>query len=416
MIQPLKQYLQANKRIVENFSYLSLAQLFNMLFPIITFPYLVSVLGAELYGEIVYAQVIATYFSIVVSYGFNVSGAKEVAIHREAHSKLSEIVSVIMGIKVIFFLLSFFLFATVLLLLGLDKQNFLLYFFSFFVCFNELLFPQWFFQGIEKIKYTTLINLLIKSVFLIFIFLFVRDNTDYLLVPILNAMGAIIGGVASLYVLFFRENITLVCPKRSMLIYYLKNNFPLFLSDIIISVKDRFNVIFIGYFLGMNEVAVYDLGIKLVGLFMAFINVINNAVFPKMSIEKNKNLLKKVMKFSFLFCFISVVMIEPLIPFIVKIVSADLEGAALPIQILLISPVLFALSLPLARNGLIVFGKYQLMLWGMLFTTLFYLLCIFLGYSWNILGGVSVFATITVLTYGFELCYRLMICRKLSII
>lgn len=416
MIQPLKQYLQANKRIVENFSYLSLAQLFNMLFPIITFPYLVNVLGAELYGEIVYAQVIATYFSIVVSYGFNVSGAKEVAIHREAHSKLSEIVSVIMGIKVIFFLLSFFLFATILLLLGLDKQNFLLYFFSFFICFNDLLFPQWFFQGIEKIKYTTLINLLIKSVFLIFIFLFVRDNTDYLLVPILNAMGAIIGGVASLYVLFFRENITLVCPKRSMLIYYLKSNFPLFLSDIIISVKDRFNVIFIGYFLGMNEVAVYDLGIKLVGLFMVFINVINNAVFPKMSIEKNKNLLKKVMKFSFLFCFISVVMIEPLVPFIVKIVSADLEGAALPIQILLISPVLFALSLPLARNGLIVFGKYQLMLWGMLFTTLFYLLCIFLGYSWNILGGVSVFATITVLTYGFELCYRLMICRKLSII
>ncbi len=416
MISNLKNKISNNKQIVENFSYLSLAQLFNMLFPVITYPYLLKVLGTDLYGEVVYAQVIATYFIILVSFGFNVSGAKEIAINREDKSKLNEVFSIIMGIKTLFFVLSFIVFVIVLMILGTSEKVFWLYLFSFFICLNDLLFPQWFFQGIEKIKYTTIVNVLIKVLFLLLIFILIKDKSDYLLVPILNVIGIVIGGIFALYVVFVKEKIRFTYPKIPIMLLYAKKNLPLFLSDIVISIKDRFSIIFIGHFLGMGEVAIYDFGVKIMSIFMALIGVVNNAVFPKMSIERDRLFLKRLMKYSFIFCSVSVLFVIILLPYILGFVNKEVEENVLSIQILLLSPILMSLSLPLARNGLVAFDKYRLLLVGMLFTSIFYLLCIGLGYALDILNSVLVFTFVTVAVYGFELLYRVFICKKEKII
>ena len=78
-----------NKTILANFSYLSLLQLFTILFPLLTYPYLLRVIGLELYGVIVFAQAIITYISLVINFGFNMSSAKEVAVHRSDREELS---------------------------------------------------------------------------------------------------------------------------------------------------------------------------------------------------------------------------------------------------------------------------------------------------------------------------------------
>ncbi len=417
MIFKLKELLSSNRGIVENFSYLSLAQLFNMLFPLITYPYLLRVLGKELYGEVIYAQAIAVYFVIFIAFGFNVSGAKEVAIHKNNKQRLSEIFSTIMGIKTFFFLFSFFIFFLVLIVLDLKKGFFWLYIFSFFICLNELLFPQWFFQGIEKIKYITIVNLLIKSVFLIFIFFLINSKSDYLRVPLLNALGAFIGGLVVLYILFVKEGINFYIPKKKTMFVYIKKNMPLFLSDLVISVKDRLNIIFIGHFLGKGEVPVYDLGIRLTSALLSLVGVINNAIFPKMAIEKSKLLLKKLIKYSFIVVSFLALITIALTPFILKIIGgSDLETGVLPIRLLLLSSVIMSFSLPLSRNCLIVFDKYRLLLLGMLFTSLFYLLCIALVYRLNLLNSLLSFVVITILVYLFELFYRIIVCRKEKII
>lgn len=416
MISRIKSILYNNNKIFENFSYLALAKIFNLILPLIIFPYLVKVLGAKLYGEIVYAQVIATYFTIIINYGFNVSGARDVAQCREDISQLSRVVSTIMFIQLIFFLVSLMFLIVVLFLLDLDRNTFLLYLFSFFICLNSLLFPQWFFQGIEKIKYTTVINLLMQGFFLLLIFTLVKTQSDFLLVPILNAIGATLAGIASLYVLIYREKIYFVIPSWTDINYYMKLNFSLFLSELIISVKDRFGIILIGRFLGMSEVAIYDFGIKIAGLFIALIGVINTAVFPKMAIEKNKNLLKVVIKYSFLLILFSIVIVEIFLPLIIRVASIDLKDAEITIRILLISPILFSLSLPLARNGLIAFGYDRLFLFGMFITTIFYIILTSIGYFFEILNNVQSFAIITLLVYAIELLYRFIICKRLKII
>ena len=72
---------------------------------------------------------------------------------------------------------------------------------------GELLLPIWYFQGVEKMKYLTIINVGSRIVFTVFIFVFVKQKEDYILVPLFNSLGAILGGVYALYVLLAKERI-----------------------------------------------------------------------------------------------------------------------------------------------------------------------------------------------------------------
>ena len=60
----LQERLGRNKTILANFSYLSLLQVFAILFPLLTYPYLLRVIGLELYGVIIFAQSIINYVSL----------------------------------------------------------------------------------------------------------------------------------------------------------------------------------------------------------------------------------------------------------------------------------------------------------------------------------------------------------------
>ena len=85
--------LSRNKTVLANFSYLSILQVFTILFPLLTYPYLLRVIGLELYGVIVFAQAIINYVSLVINFGFNMSGARKVAVYKEDKVLLSRIVS-----------------------------------------------------------------------------------------------------------------------------------------------------------------------------------------------------------------------------------------------------------------------------------------------------------------------------------
>ena len=84
------QFYSGNKNIVKNFSYLAVLQVFNLAIPLVTLPYLITVLGRENYGLIVFSQTLVSYFLILINFGFNIIATKEVSLHRDDEKKLSK--------------------------------------------------------------------------------------------------------------------------------------------------------------------------------------------------------------------------------------------------------------------------------------------------------------------------------------
>lgn len=133
MMERIKK-IQGKKKIMENLSYLSAIQIMTLLFPLVTIPYLIQILGSEYYGKVIYAQTIASYFSLLVNYGFHASGVKEISLHRNDKEKVNEIFSSIMIVKISLFTLSFGLLGLVCFLLNISTQDTLLYLFLFSPC------------------------------------------------------------------------------------------------------------------------------------------------------------------------------------------------------------------------------------------------------------------------------------------
>ena len=80
--QELYSKVTNNKVLISNFSYVALLQILNILIPLFTYPYLIRVLSADIYGKIVYAQSVIAFFTIAIAFGFEISGVKAVAENR----------------------------------------------------------------------------------------------------------------------------------------------------------------------------------------------------------------------------------------------------------------------------------------------------------------------------------------------
>ena len=291
----LQERLGRNKTILANFSYLSLLQVFAILFPLLTYPYLLRVIGLELYGVIIFAQSIINYVSLVINFGFNMSGARNVATYKQDRARLSRIVTSIYWCKFILWLVCLVLYLSVISMVPFFEDHYWVYILSFLLTFNELMLPIWFFQGIEKMKYITFVNLSARLLFVVAIFLFVHRQEDYLLVPLLNGIGAILAGCLSLYILLGKERVRFsLIPVRELRSTY-KESLPLFVSILSTQIYVNVNKLVIGSFLGMLEVSIYDMADKVLLLMKLPASMIAQAVFPKISREQNIRFINHVM-------------------------------------------------------------------------------------------------------------------------
>jgi len=357
MINKIKNKIQNYKTVIHNFGYLSFLQLFNVLLPLVTYPYLIRILGSELYGMVIFAQAIVLYFSILINFGFNISATKDVAEYKENNEKLNEIVSSVFSIKTFLWAFSLVILLILIQVIPSFNKHGWLFVFAFGITFNEFLFPQWFFQGIEKMRYITFINIISKIFFTLFIFVFVKNEGDYLLVPLFQSAGALIGGLIALYILTVKEKVSFVIQKKDTIRYYFLESLPLFVSAASIQIYVNANKVLVGAFLGMTEVAYYDLGEKILRLIKTPVGMLGQAAFP--SLAKQKSILKinNMMKIGVTLTVGLIIFVFVFGEFIVNVLGGkDMLNAIPVMRILSISALMVAFSQFLGTSRLIIFG------------------------------------------------------------
>ena len=245
------------KQVISNIFSLSILQGANYILPLIAFPYLVRVLGVDNFGLVAFAQAIIMYFNIIVDYGFNLSATREISLNKNNLQKVSNIFNSVMAIKLIMVLFSFLLFYIIIINIPKTSQYLDLYLMGFTMVLGQALFPVWFFQGMEKMKYITYINVLTKILFLLALFIFVTSESDYIYVLLINGTGLIISGLISLYIIHKDFQLKIELPSSNDLLYQLKQGWHLFIATAFGAMYRNANILILGIFASNMVVGYY---------------------------------------------------------------------------------------------------------------------------------------------------------------
>ena len=326
------------KRLLSNFFSLSVLQIFTYVLPLLTLPYLVRVLGAEKFGLVMFAQAFIIFFNILVDYGFNLSATREISVNRESKEKLTEIFSSVMSIKFVLIGISFAILSLVILLFEKFSNNNDLYYLTFLWVIGQALFPVWYFQGLEKMKYITIVNITSKLIFTIAIFIFIQDESDYILVPVLNGLGFIIGGLLSLRIVCkdFKQEFKI--QSFEVLTFYFKDSSQFFLSRLSSVGYSNINTFLAGILLSPVFVTYYYLADKAVSVILALFTPIVQTVYPYLA---------KKFNFIFLVKLLSILMIVSLVVISLGYLFSDLISIILFDEINIIFTNLFYVILPI---------------------------------------------------------------------
>lgn len=279
---------EEKKRLISNFFSLSVLQAANYILPLITLPYLVRVLGAEYYGLLAFANATIAYFSILTDYGFNLTATREISIHRDNKEKVIEIFSSVMTIKVILMFVSFLLLAILVVSSKKFSKDWLIYFLTFGTVVGQVLFPVWFFQGMERMKYITYLNILSKVIFTIAIFIFVQEQSDYYLVPLLTSIGFLVAGIWSLYLVKKEFGVRFELQSVDTIKHHLIDGWYVFLTSFQSNILASSGIFVLGLFQNNDVVGYYSAVEKIIKALVGLFTPVTQALYPLTSAKLHR--------------------------------------------------------------------------------------------------------------------------------
>ena len=317
------------RKILSNFTSLSFLQIANYLFPLITFPYLVRVLGPANYGLVNFAAAFVGYFGIFSDYGFNLSATREVSVHRDDHKKLQEIYSSVLLIKILLFTISMAILFLLITLIPFFNSNSTVYWLSFSAILGQVLFPTWFFQGKEEMKYIALINVIIKVLVVVSIFTLVLQEDHFLRLILINGVGSFVTGVLGLFFAKSKYHVKLRMPNYESIIFHLKDGWHLFIFSLSTSLYSVSNTFILGLFANNTIVGYFAAAEKIRQAITNIFSTISQTVYPYLNrvfvksradgLKQIKKLLLLVGVLSFIFSLILFVFADEIILLVVGV-------------------------------------------------------------------------------------------------
>ncbi|OYZ00897.1 MAG: hypothetical protein B7Y37_08325 [Sphingobacteriia bacterium 28-36-52] len=155
-------YIHLIKRksgIFLNFFNLGFIQISNIAVQLLLFPIILRIIGIESFGLVTVINAYSLMMGVLVNYGTNQSGIKDIALVKTDITQLSKLFFTIYQTRILLFLLSILV---ILFLYAIDLPNIKYVLFAIPIILAETINPIFFFTGIEKLTLYNTANLLAK--------------------------------------------------------------------------------------------------------------------------------------------------------------------------------------------------------------------------------------------------------------
>lgn len=263
----------------------------NFLFPLITFPYVSRILGPNGMGISSFAISIISYFVILATLGSATYGIRACSQVSENKDELSKVTHEIIFINLITMIISYlFLCFCVCLFDGLYENRESIAIASFMILLNVCSI-EWFYRGVEKYTYITIVSLLFKLISLVSSFIFIQKSSDYfsfILISVISLSGS---GIINLFNV--KKYINFRFYNNYNLKRHIKPMMTFFFMSLAISVYTYTDSVLLGLFTNLDEVGFYNVAIRIKGILISIVTSLGVVLLPKLSLYIKKGMMNE---------------------------------------------------------------------------------------------------------------------------
>lgn len=262
----------------------------QMLFPLITFPYVCRVIEADGIGQINFFQSIISYISLFTCLGIPMYAIREIARDRSDVVQMNRTAMEILLLHSMLTLVGYAIVAILCLTVPQIQVNIPLFLILSLTIFFTAIGCEWFYQGIEDFKYITIRGLIIKTVSVVLLFFFVKSKTDLLYYGCYTVFGVLGGNIFNFFRLrkyIHRENIIFseLHIKR-----HVKPVLKVFSFSVVTSIYLQLNTVLLGFLMNALAVGYFAAATKVMQMLLTMSACLGSVMMPRAShlIAENK--------------------------------------------------------------------------------------------------------------------------------
>lgn len=358
-----------NTKLFENFMAMLVLQVSNYVFPFLTIPYLSRTLSTTHYGVVLFALSITSYLGLVCDYGFGLTATRDASKSRDNPAEINLLLSSVTVIKFLLFIVMFVGAILYILFNPYYRHDYIIYCATFLSIIYNVFFPAWLFQGLEKMRYITFVNVIMRLISVALIFSCVHNDRDYVLIPLLNLVPVVCGIIYIQYVLHKKLFISYLVPNISQLLFQIRQGWHIFLSTIIGSFYATSNSFMLGLFThNVTYVAYYANAEKIVTAMNSVYGAFFSALFPqavKLLAEDRVNgilyIKKKIWQTAILSLFISLIIFVLAKMIVLFLLGSKYLPTVNVLRILIFVPVVICISNLLVIQTIIPLGHERIL-------------------------------------------------------
>ncbi|WP_432712680.1 oligosaccharide flippase family protein [Pedobacter sp.] len=276
----------------KNIVFNTLLSLSQVLFPLVTFPYVSRILGPSGVGQVSFVDSLAQYFVLFSAIGIPIYAIRELSKLRnnvKESSKLFTELIVLHLLTTVFFLL---IYITTIFFIKDKDIDANLYIIGGGLLLSNVFIVEWYYQSQEKFDFITKRTILLRLVFIVLMFLVVKKEDDitkyYFLFLILQLMN---GGVN--FYLVFQSEMKLVFRDLDLL-KHIKPLLFLTACSVVGSVYVLLDNVILGLLSSSASVGYYSTAIKITKVPISLINALGIVLIPRLSESFSNNDLESI--------------------------------------------------------------------------------------------------------------------------
>ena len=339
------------KSVKVNFVFNLFNNISGILFPLITFPYVSRILMADGIGQINFFISILSYISLFTCLGIPLYAIKEIAKVRDNKEEMSRTTIEILLLHTALSFCGYFVVALLCMTVAEIRVDIPLFLILSLSIIFTALGCEWFYSGIEEFKYITIRNLLVKILYVILLFAFVRNKNDLHIYGILTILGTV--GNNAFNFIYLRKfiNIKPISLSSLHICRHLRPSFKIFVLNLIISIYSNLDLVMLGFMKNVTIVGYYAAATKIVSLFQGISGSLRGVMLPRFSylfqngqVDTFNQLAQRVMDFTLFISLPLTCGIVIMSPILIRIFCGESFLPAIT-TLQIISPILLAISI-----------------------------------------------------------------------